>query len=387
VQGRALRRGGYDGGTVTTRRPSWAAVCCGFSLFMLAACGGGSGKAGTGGASSGGTGGGPGTGGGGSGALGAAGISGGAGGAVSGSAGVGGAPSGSAGTGAAGSGQAGGRGGTAAGGGGTAGVSGATGGVAAAGQGGAAGAGTGGTAAPGSCDDFSCPDLGTCSLTHEGNGCLRVCNFKDHHILLRSNADVAQLAALRCNIINSNVNIYDPVDSLAGLETIRTVQGELNVLDSHSLSTLAGLDGLEEVIGSLVLLDSPPGTGNRTLQSAELPSLKTVDGLSVQSDGASESLHAIHFPSLETAGLIAIVSDHDLTDIDLPSLKAVTSYIRLNGNDALTSLGGFASLQSAPDLYIAMNPRLPQCQVDALASRVGARCVSCGQNDPNGTCM
>ena len=223
-------------------------------------------------------------------------------------------------------------------------------------------------------------------MIHEANGCLRRCASNDTHILLNSNAQVAQLAALRCDVLSVDVNIYPGVDSLAGLETVREVIGELNILQSYPLTSLAGLDGLEKVDGSLVFSDSA-NAGARTLKSVVLPSLKNLGSLSVLNATTTESIHAIHLPSLETAGLIWIELAPDLTVIDLPVLKTVTSYVRLRKNDSLTGLSGFAALQSAHDLYVTMNPKLPQCQVDALAARLGISCTSCDQNDPTGICM
>jgi hypothetical protein len=347
-----------------TRRPSRASVGWGSCLFLLAACGGGSGQAGDGGSSSGGTGGGPGAGGGGSGALGAAGTSGGAGGAaVSGAAGVGGAPSGDAGSGAAGSGQAGGRGGTAAGGSGAAGAGGAS----------------------SSCDDFSCPDLGTCMVMRDASGCTRLCAFDPAYYMARAD-DVAKLAALRCNVISGSLTAYGKeLKSLAGLETIREVTGDLSIESPTALADLGGLSGLEEVAGT-ILVESIGFNVVSTLASVDLPALKSVGIFAVSSDvSALDTVHDIRLPSLENAGTVFITFNPTLVTVSLDALRTV-GMLNISANHELLTLNGLPSLVSANPIQIADNFLLPQCEVSAIVARTGGACVLCSGNDNSGVC-
>ncbi len=91
------------------------------------------------------------------------------------------------------------------------------------------------------CDDFSCPELGTCGVQREGARCVRVCTLNEDY-LVRTDDDVAQLAALRCEVIAGSLTVAGTeITSLLGLETLREVTGSLRI--SSPFGTLSGVDG------------------------------------------------------------------------------------------------------------------------------------------------
>lgn len=248
--------------------------------------------------------------------------------------------------------------------------------------------GAGGGSAKGSCDELSCPDLGTCSLKHEASGCTRICSFTATYSITTA-ADVAQLAALQCNVVEGALQIGGAkIDSLAGLESIHEITGNLEM--GGSLPDLGGLKGLEKVGGTL-RVDSVVN-----LNSFELPILKSV-GAQVYfvADGALrvKSLETIRLPALERVGTgpndeLTIVQWADLTHVYMDALKSVTGILNVDYNDELLTLNGLPSLTSARGLSVLLNPKLPQCEMDAIGARIGHPCSSssCTGNDTTATC-
>jgi hypothetical protein len=317
-------------------------------------------------------------------ACGGAGAAGGLGGA--GGAGSGGAAGGATGTGGASAsggaaGGATGTGGASASGGAAGGATG-TGGASASGGAGSGATGTGG--ASGSCtDDFSCPDLGTCSLMPRGSGCVRLCSF-DPLLQLTTADDVAALAALRCEVISGSLYFAGDFATLAGLETIREVNGDIYLYHPNSLADLGGLSGLETVSGSLLLYYY--ANGHDTLKVIELPNLESAGAIDVIGNAKGDTVHAIRFPALQTIDDMALNANPTLTEIQMPALRTVTDLLTIAQDTALTSLDGFPSLTSVPRVDMSYDDHLAQCAVDAFIARVGAACFGCSNNDASGTC-
>lgn len=167
------------------------------------------------------------------------------------------------------------------------------------------------------------------------------------------------------------------VDALSGCTT---VSGNLIIaaqpfyvgpLDTHPApTTLDGLEDLESVAGIL---------------SISSPALTSVTGLS----------------GLTSAGVIAIRDNDVLASLDgLSALATVGGAVDADGvlvqpvfailnNQSLTSIEALTALTSVEPTTgwaIADNPRLPQCQADALAARLGADCGSCYGNDEAAVC-
>lgn len=254
----------------------------------------------------------------------------------------------------------------------------AAGGTSPVGAGGDSGSGAGGAPPAGGCDDLSCPDLGTCTLQRVGNGCIRTCAFTQTYTI-QTNDDVARLAALGCTIIDGSLDAHGGFNTLAGLETIREIKGSFHMIQSHQLSDLSGFAGLETVMQDFTVEQS------RGLTSAQLPALTTV--------GAHFSLNTllgvekINLSALKTVGgALDIVACSLVPSLKLDKLESVGGQFHIALNDGLTSLNGLPALGSVDGLRISNNPKLPQCEVDAVATRLGVGCSSCTGNDTKAIC-
>jgi len=247
-------------------------------------------------------------------------------------------------------------------------------------------AGAGGESGPStSCDsDFTCPDIGQCSLRHEGSRCVRHCSVSK--LLLESDEDIARLANYACEEIEGSLQItgspsgaYSTVTSLAGLETIRTVTGLIYV-DATKLVDIGGLSGLETVGGLDV---------NRTgVLSIELPALTNVESGDLQLISLPKA-KTIVAPKLENvAGSFKIVSCGSLSEVQMDALATVDKLV-IGENRELLTVHELPSLVSVRrDVSIEGNTRLPQCEADAIFQRIGKRCSSaCLGNDAAGSCQ
>lgn len=226
---------------------------------------------------------------------------------------------------------------------------------------GEAGAESGGTAggsagepAVGSCDEFSCPDLGTCSLQQEGDGCLRICAFTEEYSMMTAD-DVARLAALKCQIVQGSLRVSgNEIDTLDGLATIREVTGSFSVQTNDQPQI--ELSALRAVGEDLLFL------GLTSAESIQLPSLESV------------------------GGRLTITENPSLTSVQLDSLESVTEQLVIGGNDNLLTLNELPSLENLGGFLVTANPKLPQCEVDAIAERVGVDCYPCSGNDTAAIC-
>ncbi len=216
------------------------------------------------------------------------------------------------------------------------------------------------------CGELACPDLGECSLVEEGDGCLRICSFDGtvgditNVYAIRSAEDLARLAQLSCHVIEGSLRIEgNGVEDLSGLASIREISGSLQVLGSNLTSI--ELPALKVVGGTNMLL------GTEAVTFIALPAVTDVE-----------------LPSLESVGgAVNISVDPQLASIDLGSLETVET-LQISNNDELARLNTSPTLQPG-SLWISENPKLPQCEVDAIAERTGASCV-CSGNDATATC-
>jgi hypothetical protein len=139
--------------------------------------------------------------------------------------------------------------------------------------------------------------------------------------------------------------------SLAGLEGLRCVSGDLIIHENKALTSLDGLEGLLYVGGSLVIggLDQ----GNPQLEStAALSKLEVIEA----------SLWVEHNRKLATLG-------------DFGSLGLIGGFLGVFDNDALTSLPGWTALERFGGfLNLAENDRLPTCSATRLRDRFPAEC-------------
>ncbi len=208
---------------------------------------------------------------------------------------------------------------------------------------------------------------------------------------LETEAQLSSLAARNCTVLTGSLYVWDSqLQTLAGLETIREIQGDVYVLGGPNLISLRGLDGLTTIGGSLVLganstltrlgsqedqeglhrltsiaghldisqvalgnlqgLEQLADIGGRA-QIAQNPNLVSLDGLSalVSVGGGFES---------RVWGM-AIGANPALLDLSgLESLTSIHERLDVHDNDQLTSLAGLNRLSSVPTISVFNNPEL-----------------------------
>ncbi len=231
-----------------------------------------------------------------------------------------------------------------------------------------------------------------------------------------------------------------------GLEALKAIPQGIIVDEASALQNFSGLSALETLQG-IVLSDSPSivdFTGLETVAAISIvarnnASLKSVLGLEnaatvhlqVADCPAFDDLTALS--SVDEIGM-AVLNNTGLTDLAgleststlerlqlwknsklvdlgaLSNLEDITSNIQIIENPVLTSLSGLEALRTVPSvtiygnpelttlaleslenpsssLEITGNPKLPQCEVDALVTRMGATCsFYCDDNDSDGVC-
>ncbi len=174
---------------------------------------------------------------------------------------------------------------------------------------------------------------------------------------MTTNEDVAQLAALECEI----------------------VEGDLWV-QAEEVDSLNQLDSIREIVGNF-LTEESQDSGSK-LASLNLPALQIVSGdLAFQALSSPESLR---LPALESVGgRFSINNNGPLTSIQMDALTTVGELLII-ANSSLVTLNGLPSLTEGL-LGVRANPELPQCEVDAIADRVGG-CSSCTGNDRQAVC-
>lgn len=294
------------------------------------------------------------------------------------------------------------------------------------------------------CSDDSCtceagfryfPDI-------EPARCLRWCDMIES---LDNDADVAKLAARGCEVLEGGLVVSNMsyATSLAGLETIRYIHGDVMIVHTV-LRDLAGLSGLERYSGGLVIAlndlltelgltqlqhagqgdiavqGNPLLTTLRDLDGVQFPkislyienneSLVNLDGLSTLSDAveisvtknaalvdidalgslfSAESLTLSENQSLTTATIGALNDVGTLAVADNPALESLVAPSLVSAdtvsvqNNALLKAVTMPAIASAAFSFTD-NPALPQCEVDAIS---GGACTNCTGNDESVSCQ
>jgi len=279
--------------------------------------------------------------------------------------------------------------------------------------------------------------------------CFKVCATEVPNVELYTQQDVDDLAALDCEVIGNDFSIASPdITSLLGLEKLRVIKGEFLITGTSNLTSLAGLDGLVYA-GDHISVNGNSGltdisalshmkageinlifSGNAALASLDglqsikkplgfmatgNPLLSDVSGFSPESAAenilySGNSVIEINLPDLVSVGgsvqvtaeqactsfkmpivdylggEVVVGGNPNLLEVHLASLTRVLG-ITIAENPKLTTVGGLPSLTDVDEtISITDNVSLPQCEVDEIASRLGAACTSCTGNDEDGVC-
>jgi len=125
------------------------------------------------------------------------------------------------------------------------------------------------------------------------------------------------------------------------------VRGSVLIRDVDAIPEL--LSRIEKIDGSLEVYE----TG---LEAVSLPNLTEVGSLYV---GQNELIESVDFPALTKAGGLFIEDNAVITDLAFPSLASVEHDLYIDGNDGLTTVDAFASVETIGGwLHFANNPNL-----------------------------
>ena len=172
--------------------------------------------------------------------------------------------------------------------------------------------------------------------------------IRDQSVSVHSQAALERLRGVGC--ITGSLQVMGPgITDLSPLSNLQAVGGDL-AFRRIETQDMGGLDALEYSY-RLFLVDNP-----------ELTTLRGLEGLQ------------------EVGWNLWIRGNTKLESLDgLDNLGRFVS-INIEYNPALTSLDGIDRPRVDGGLSVSNNERLPQCQVDALATRVGLACAACTGN-------
>lgn len=201
-------------------------------------------------------------------------------------------------------------------------------------------------------------------------------------VWLKSDDDLR--AMVGCTHVTGHLMIDSlPSASLAGLDSLTTVDGKVIIGPNAALSDISALANLTSVGGGNVQGGSEMNVaGNPMLATVRFPALTSVAG---QLSLGDAGLTTIDFPALTSLpGGLLISGTTALTS--LAGLETVTSLggkLSLVGNAALTDTSGLAGLtEVAADVMVQENAGLTTLRFPLLAS-VGATGPSPGSIGPS----
>ncbi len=173
------------------------------------------------------------------------------------------------------------------------------------------------------------------------------------YAFIKTTSDIAAIAD--CPVFDGYLFIRgDELTSLAGLEGLEEVTGDLFIGYMDELRDVSGLSGLQAVHGALELVDLPEVTslaGLEALQSAEYVRILNVDGLA--------SLAGLE--GLEDVVYINIQDNRSLASLDgLESLERVRENLYIRNNPVLTDMTSLSGIDFSQEgsIWISANASL-----------------------------
>lgn len=186
-----------------------------------------------------------------------------------------------------------------------------------------------------------------------------------------------------CTEIEGDVTIGNEgyltdINSLAGLNVITSIGGNLHIITNENLNNLSGLDALESISGNFTLEDNnglTDFTGLSGLVSIggemyviENDNLSTFLGMSALTTitGNLEIGHNLNFSSLAGLSSLTTTGGFEMNYIhNMPTMEGLSGLTQINGDliinscHALVSLAGLSALQEiSGSLYLGDNHEL-----------------------------
>jgi len=201
-------------------------------------------------------------------------------------------------------------------------------------------------------------------------------------------ADLSCLQGLAATSTWESIRMeHTALTSLAGLESIETVQDSMEFQGNAQLTDIDAISGVIWV-GGVLRIDHNPNlavislpvlqsvdrfvtiTGNG-LTTLDLPSLAQVEDLTI---AYNDPLQSVVLPALEEIeDTLFISSQPAMTEMDFPALSSIGKDLALFFNDSLTNLDGLTALEFlGGDLWVGSNHSLPTCEATDLRDRLMA---------------
>lgn len=248
-------------------------------------------------------------------------------------------------------------------------------------------------------------------------------------LIIRSNPDLTSLDGMQALVsiggrfeISHNWNLealgsFDKLESIGEALEIRGVQaarempnlpvlercGSVRLVETSALQTVYGFPALQQTRGfdmidnvalerislqsnNLPNIDYFFLERNRALLQLQLPSsLTRIDEIRVERNRALEDLGG--FSGITGARLLTVDYNHSIPDLaGLEQIESV-DLLHIEHNHELITLDGLDNLQKVEDeVVIKRNHKLPACEADAFASRLGSPTKEIERNNNEATC-
>jgi len=212
-------------------------------------------------------------------------------------------------------------------------------------------------------------------------------------IMITSEADLENYRGLypACTDLAGDITISGSVSDLRGLETIKTVQGSIEI-SSNTLTDLSDLAGIEIISQKLTIKDCSELTSlsgleklnnmSSSIELTNLAKLGSLDGLKnlqrigtdlvINNCSTLEDIGGLE--NLRTIGGNLVVSNNTnlRSFAGLETLRNVDSKLQISENNSLTSITALTSLTLLSSLDIINNPVLSNCAVQSICNLIDA---------------
>lgn len=167
---------------------------------------------------------------------------------------------------------------------------------------------------------------------------------------IRTSDDIRKLENIECVVGDLSI-VGSELDSLAGLESLKQIEGGLAIRNNYALNSLRGLNNLTLVSKEFDIENNPSLTS-----LGGLDNLIQFGRLMINNNDALTSLNGLSDDLTVPGGALIILNNDALTSISaLSSLTRVNATLTISDNPALTTLSGLDSLSSVGTGLIISN--------------------------------
>ena len=210
---------------------------------------------------------------------------------------------------------------------------------------------------------------------------------------INSNANLTSFTGLESLVSSGRFFIRDNplLTDMSGLTGLKSISGELSIINHENLASLSGLNNLVSIGSKLSIEDNPALTSLSELNS--LTTIGIYDSpviecfITLENNNLLTDLSGLE--NLDSIKNLYIRSNENLTSLSgLDNVTTILEDLKIEGNSLLNNLEGLENLTSiGDDLVISGNPMLSNCSIisvcnhmvneqDALISDNGPGCNS-----------